>query len=135
MIAGVAGGIAEYFDIDPVIVRAIFIISFFGAGASVLAYIILWIIVPDESRLIRPAFTDSNEATEVPQYNQVRYKKKESGSYIFGIVLMTLGVILLLENISDIDVFGNLWPLTLVVVGLYLLLRNKKEDNKLKEAE
>jgi len=135
MIAGVAGGIAEYFDIDPVIVRAIFIISFFGAGASVLAYIILWIIVPDESRLVRPAFNGTNQEPEAPQYVHSQYKKKESGSYIFGIVLIILGFIFLLENISEIDVFGNFWPLTLVVVGIYLLFKNKKDDKTLKEAE
>jgi phage shock protein PspC (stress-responsive transcriptional regulator) len=135
MVAGVAGGIAEYFDIDPVIVRIIFVISLFGAAASIPAYIILWIIVPDESRLIRPVYNDSNETAEPQPYNPGQYKKKESGSYIFGIVMITLGIVLLIENISEFDVFGNFWPLTLVVVGLYLLFKNKREDKPLKEAE
>lgn len=46
MIAGVCGGLAEYFHIDPTIVRLIFILFFFAGGAAFLAYIILWLIVP-----------------------------------------------------------------------------------------
>jgi len=47
MIAGVCGGIAEYFDIDPVIVRVVFVILLLPGGLpGLLPYIILWIIVP-----------------------------------------------------------------------------------------
>ena len=45
IIAGVAGGFAEYFDIDPVIMRLVFFALFFS-GAFVLAYIAAWIFVP-----------------------------------------------------------------------------------------
>jgi phage shock protein C len=44
-IAGVCGGLGEYFDIDPVIVRVIFAVLLF-AGLGVVAYLIIWIIVP-----------------------------------------------------------------------------------------
>ena len=50
IVAGVCGGIAEYFKIDPVLVRIIFILLLFGAGTGLLAYIIAWIIVPEEPR-------------------------------------------------------------------------------------
>ncbi len=50
IVGGVCGGIAEYFKIDPVLVRIIFILLFFGAGTGLLAYIIAWIIVPEEPR-------------------------------------------------------------------------------------
>ncbi len=43
---GVAGGVAEYFDIDPVLVRVLFLISIFGYGIVILAYLIMWVIVP-----------------------------------------------------------------------------------------
>ncbi|MGM0470934.1 MAG: PspC domain-containing protein [Bacillota bacterium] len=46
MIAGVCGGIAEYFGIDSTIVRLIWACLFFGLGAGLLLYIICWIIVP-----------------------------------------------------------------------------------------
>lgn len=50
IVGGVCGGIAEYFRIDPVLVRIIFILLVFGAGTGLLAYIIAWIIVPEEPR-------------------------------------------------------------------------------------
>jgi len=45
VVAGVAGGVAEYFDIDPVIVRLVFFGLLFS-GAFLLAYLAAWIFVP-----------------------------------------------------------------------------------------
>jgi phage shock protein C len=49
MIAGVCGGLANYFNIDPTWVRLIFVLLFFAGGAALLAYVILWLIVPLEN--------------------------------------------------------------------------------------
>ncbi len=46
IIAGIASGLASYFGIDPVIVRLIFVVSSFFNGLGLLAYIILWLVVP-----------------------------------------------------------------------------------------
>lgn len=46
MLGGVCSGVANYFEIDPVMVRLIFVILFLTAGIGLLAYIIAWIIVP-----------------------------------------------------------------------------------------
>ena len=45
MIAGVCGGIARYFDIDPTIIRVIWVAATLLAGSGVLAYLILWVVV------------------------------------------------------------------------------------------
>lgn len=47
-IAGVCGGLGEYFDIDPTIIRLIWLAMLFAVGSGVLAYIIGWIIVPEK---------------------------------------------------------------------------------------
>ena len=47
--AGVCGGIGEYFNIDPVIVRIIWVVVTLIGGAGFLAYIIAWIIIPKKS--------------------------------------------------------------------------------------
>lgn len=47
-LAGVAGGIAEYFGIDPTLVRLLWVIAFFGAGVGLVAYIVAALIMPDE---------------------------------------------------------------------------------------
>ena len=46
-IGGVAGGLAEYFDIDPTLVRLIWVIALFAFGTGFLAYIIGWIVIPE----------------------------------------------------------------------------------------
>jgi len=48
IVAGVCGGFAKYFDIDPVIIRLFWVATFFLAGAGVLLYIVAWIIMPEE---------------------------------------------------------------------------------------
>ena len=45
---GVCGGLGDYFDIDPVIFRAIFLIALIGFGSGLLAYLILALVMPDE---------------------------------------------------------------------------------------
>lgn len=47
-IAGVCGGLAEYFQIDPFWVRFIFILLFLLGGSAFLIYIIMWILIPLE---------------------------------------------------------------------------------------
>ena len=46
MIAGVCGGLGEYFDIDPTIVRLVAVVAALAAGSGLLAYILAWIIIP-----------------------------------------------------------------------------------------
>ena len=46
MIAGVCGGLAEHFGIDPTWVRLIFILFAFLGGTALLIYLIMWVIVP-----------------------------------------------------------------------------------------
>lgn len=50
MIAGVCGGLAEYFQVDPTLVRIIYVIGSLLSAAfpGTLAYIILWVVMPDE---------------------------------------------------------------------------------------
>jgi phage shock protein C len=45
-IAGVCGGIAEYFNVDPTIIRLLAVLTIFFGGGGIIAYIIAWIIIP-----------------------------------------------------------------------------------------
>ena len=60
-IAGVCGGLADYFDVDPMIVRLVWVLLFFFAGTGGLAYIILWIVLP-----IAPTGVRATSAAVVP---------------------------------------------------------------------
>ena len=48
-LGGVCGGIGEYFNVDPTVVRILYIIgTFLSMGFGLLLYIILWIIIPEK---------------------------------------------------------------------------------------
>lgn len=47
-IFGVCSGLANYFDIDPTIMRLLFVVAFFGFGMGLLAYIVMALIMPDK---------------------------------------------------------------------------------------
>ena len=49
IIGGVASGLANFFKIDPAIIRVLFVALFFGGGSGLLIYILLWIILPSRS--------------------------------------------------------------------------------------
>ena len=48
IIAGVCGGLAEYLELDPTIVRLIWVLVSLGYGLGILLYLIAWLIVPEE---------------------------------------------------------------------------------------
>lgn len=51
MVAGVCAGLAEYINIDPTIMRILFVVIAFAGGASVLVYLIMWIVMPEEKAI------------------------------------------------------------------------------------
>ena len=48
-VCGVCGGIANYFDVDPTVIRLIWVIFTLVGGSGLIAYIIAAIIMPDET--------------------------------------------------------------------------------------
>jgi phage shock protein C len=48
ILGGVCGGLGNYLNVDPVLVRVVWAILFFAAGVGLLAYILAWIIIPEE---------------------------------------------------------------------------------------
>jgi len=67
MIAGVAGGLAEYFDIDVVLVRVAFVALALLGGPGVLLYIILWIVMPEGEAAPIEAPASGPEADKAPE--------------------------------------------------------------------
>jgi phage shock protein C len=53
-IAGVCAGLADYFDMDPTIVRVVWLLATLIPGPNILAYIILWIAVPEGPTRVIP---------------------------------------------------------------------------------
>jgi phage shock protein PspC (stress-responsive transcriptional regulator) len=48
MIAGVCGGLADYLNVDPTVIRLVFLLLLFAGGGGLFIYLILWVIMPLE---------------------------------------------------------------------------------------
>jgi phage shock protein PspC (stress-responsive transcriptional regulator) len=73
MIGGVCGGLADFFNIDPTIVRLIFVLLFITGSAGFWIYIILMIVIPEEPILEKPLSTE--EIVEVSP-SDVTYRQE-----------------------------------------------------------
>ena len=82
MLGGVCGGLAEYFSIDPVLVRLIFVLAVIFGGSGILAYIILWIIIPQKPFIITPFNTNppSSDSQPVSYTHLDVYKRQDPRS-------------------------------------------------------
>ena len=52
IIAGVCSGIGRHFNIDPTIVRIVFVASLFLPGPQILIYLVAWLLMPDEATTV-----------------------------------------------------------------------------------
>jgi phage shock protein C len=57
MLGGVCAGLGEYFNIDPTIVRLVFVLAALLAGHGILVYVILWIVIPPAPSAINQPIT------------------------------------------------------------------------------
>ena len=152
MIGGVSGGLAQYFSIDPTIVRVLFVLSLFLGGSGIIAYIILWIVVPEEPYIYNmPSSSSSshpegeNVNTESPEAKETASKlaneyhevyeigKRKKRQTFAGIVLVVLGMIILADNFFPRFDFVDIIPYILVLIGIWLLTSGKQnsiEDTK-----
>ena len=126
VIGGVAGGIGEYLDIDPVLVRILFIAALFAGGAGFLAYIIAWIIIPEQPRentMTTPADSQQTNVPPQPAPPPAPEKHQGRGSIVGGLVLLVIGLLFLGQNFLPDFNFGDWWPLILVAIGVGMLYK------------
>lgn len=134
--AGVAGGIGEYLDIDPVLIRVAFVLLTLFDGLGVVLYIVLMIAVPEQTDGEGPAKKEAtgglaHEISESAREGLDKIKKKEwsssSGRDFIGGVIVLLGIVLLLDQfLPRLGLnWDILWPLILILLGVYLLVKRK----------
>jgi phage shock protein PspC (stress-responsive transcriptional regulator) len=136
MIAGVCGGLGEYLKIDATLIRLFFILLAFGSGVGVLAYLLLWVIVPPEGAAeTSSAETARAGADEVAERvrsmgDDVRRALQQphpQAALLIGGSLIALGLIFLLGNLQIPWLrwlrFDVLWPLLLIAAGAVLIWR------------
>lgn len=150
VIGGVAGGLADYFNIDVVLARVVFVLLAFFGGGGVLIYIVMWIIVPAQNGFSNYAhnqnYNDSNPTGEASDNessqsqnpgNTIKRKTKSSNTgLITGVVLIFLGLLFLADRILPWHNIAEFWPLLLVFVGVLIIKPDlfkpsKKQTNEI----
>ncbi len=136
-IAGVCGGIAKYFNIDPLIVRVLFLAMMFLGGSGLFIYIVLLIIMPyEDDEFADYVEINSDDASKESPYsekkNTTEVKKRflNVSSLIMGLLLILLGIFFLLRNFFPLLKFEYWFPLLLVVGGLLLIITAVKREKK-----
>ncbi|MBA4849865.1 PspC domain-containing protein [Emticicia sp. BO119] len=131
-LGGVAQGLAEYFDIDVTLIRVLFVLLFFTPFPSGLTYIILWIVLPVK---------DSYGYTDVPINETINSEtsnfttmssRNQNNNLVGGAILIILGIIFSFKTFFHINLWryiGQMWPLVLVGLGVWLIVRERKDDN------
>jgi phage shock protein C len=149
MLAGVAGGLAEVWDVDPSVVRVVWaLLAFFTGGLFLVAYIIMAFVVPDEYELYPPdagtgavggapgatpsmPITDpaatSMQAQARAEARAARRAAREArggtpAGLIIGGFLVLLGLFFLVRQLLPSLDFDLFWPLILVGLGVVLVV-------------
>ena len=149
VIGGVAAGFAEYLNIDIILVRVIFVILAIINGVGLLLYIILWIVVPEDKTLqpetevkidSKPKETKKNKITAkdktaanavgVKTVAPVKPTSKRGGLY-FGLILIFIGFLFLLDRFFPYFDFFDLFPILLIGVGLLMLINSVRQKEKI----
>lgn len=127
MIGGVAAGVASWIRADPALVRIAWALLVpLTAGAALLAYIVAWIVVPEEPRRPDVATTTGDAATDAEAAAPIESDDGEDDggrTALFvggGLVLIGLWF-LVREYLPDIN-WGLIWPLLLVGAGIVILV-------------
>lgn len=113
MIAGVCGGLGEYLNVDPTILRVVAVLLIFADGIGVLAYLIGWVVIPRRPEMEAEVVTS---------------ERSELGRLLPGLALILIGLIFLLNNLIPWFDFSYLWPVILIVLGVALLLKARKRE-------
>ncbi|MDF1610529.1 PspC domain-containing protein [Stygiobacter electus] len=127
IIAGVAGGLSDYFNIDPVIIRILFVVLSILHGSGILIYIILWIAIPEEPFDVAYNINNQSEPNNTNTNDIPPTKNSYSPRFITGLILVFIGVAFLLNNLIPSFDFSDIFPYILILIGVLLISNSFKK--------
>ena len=139
MLAGICGGLGQYFNVDPVVFRVLFCVFGIFGGSGIIAYIILIFVIPAEENVSSSSYSGireewingvtqevKKEITEEVKEEVMNNVRKHSSSVaiVAGIVLITIGFLFLFPHFH----FRYLVPVAFILCGIALLFSYNKKS-------
>lgn len=143
MVAGVCGGLGEYFSVDPTLVRvAAVLLGILTRGGIAIAYLVMAIVVPEEpiadaagaatseqgGTSVSEKDASAPQETPVPQAPALPVAPVHRGGrgIGFGVALIVIGGLLLAnEFLPQVDLW-RFWPLIIVAAGVSAIIRGTR---------
>jgi len=136
VVAGISGGLGEYFNVDPIIFRILFVVLTFVNGIGVFIYLVLWIAVPREGEEIdidalhihTTIKEKMHDMEEHFKNGQNATHKKNGGRELLALALIIIGILALISNLFSLHFisFAVAWPVIIIIIGLYLIFREER---------
>jgi phage shock protein C len=142
VLAGVAGGMAEAYDLDPALVRVGWaLLTLLTGGVFLVVYIVMALVVP-----LRPASvtlwatagagggtgtepgpgTDTSDPTQPPMSRVgsrgTHDRNGMAGAVVLGAILVVVGMVFLARQLIPAINFGQIWPIIAIAGGLLLIV-------------
>jgi phage shock protein PspC (stress-responsive transcriptional regulator) len=132
MIAGVSGGLAEYFDIDVTLVRLGWVVlCFVTFGMALLGYIVLAILMPkDGASDVEAGYTSADETDPPSEQTSPRRpiapSRRRRGD-VLAMILIGIGAVVLVTSQGWVPLnWGVIWPLVFIGIGVTVMLRRPR---------
>ena len=138
IIAGVCGGIGEYFDIDPTIVRIAFVLFTVFGGSGIIVYLLLWVVLPGSLEDVSTptvrrenAVKEMRETAKTAAGSLQSHSGNDNATSWIAFVLVGLGAYFLLRNLGltfsifDLVSFKDILPIALIFGGIYLYYKRR----------
>ncbi|HOP24980.1 MAG TPA: PspC domain-containing protein [Defluviitoga sp.] len=136
VLAGVCGGIGEYFEIDPVIVRLIWIVLTMIWGFGLILYIIAIFLIPVEPkeekiRDVQDASTTINESKK--EFRSLEDRDRNIIVTLIALFFIVLGIIAIIGIVVPSSfvfrkIVKGIIGITLIIVGVILIFRSRKHN-------
>lgn len=124
VIGGVCGGLGTYLNLDPVVVRILFVLLAVFGGSGVLVYIILWIVIPEQKYTFGTKVGEEEIGINVNPgvgADPIVSDRRKNSSLIAGIALIAFGLLFLLDRLIPMYDLWDFWPLLLIAAGVLLI--------------
>jgi phage shock protein C len=132
VLAGVCGGIGEYFEIDPVIVRLIWIVLTMIWGFGLFLYIIAIFLIPLEPKEIKIQDVGTTTQESKKDYRHLEDNDRNIVITLIALFFIVLGIMVVISIIAPStyifrNIIKGILGVAMIIIGIYLVFKSKKD--------